>query len=173
MTRNKIKKIIEAIKDTEINEISISSFWGFQKIKMSKTLNNENIVNQEIDNTLNKANNQNIEIPQTVNSGINESSNKIKTENLNQDEDIITDDKLLTIINAPLVGTFYESSKPGEAPFINIGDEISKGMPLCIIEAMKIFNEIESDYDGVVVELLINDGEPVEYGQPLFKIKEK
>ena len=73
---------------------------------------------------------------------------------------------------APLVGTFYASSKPGEPPFIKVGDNISAGQSVCIIEAMKIFNEIESEYSGEIIEILIEDGQPVEYGQPLFTIKE-
>ena len=72
---------------------------------------------------------------------------------------------------APLVGTFYLSPKPGEPSFINIGDKVTKGQTLCIIEAMKIFNEIESDYDGTVSEILLEDGSPVEFDQVLFSIK--
>ena len=68
------------------------------------------------------------------------------------------------------MGTFYLSSKPGEPPFVSVGDKVSKGQTLCIIEAMKIFNEIESEYDGKIVEILVKDGTPVEFDQPLMLI---
>ena len=72
---------------------------------------------------------------------------------------------------APLVGTFYVASKPGEPPFVKVGDKVSKGQTLCIIEAMKIFNEIESDFNGTVVEVLAEDSNPVEFNQSIFSIK--
>ena len=70
------------------------------------------------------------------------------------------------------MGTFYLSSKPGEPPFVSVGDKVSKGQTLCIIEAMKIFNEIESDFDGTIIEVLAEDAQPVEFNQPIFSIKE-
>ena len=80
-------------------------------------------------------------------------------------------DPSLTPINAQMVGTFYTSASPDAAPFVKIGDSISKGQTLCIIEAMKLFNEIESDVDGVIAEICVKNGETVEFGQPLFYIK--
>ena len=71
-----------------------------------------------------------------------------------------------------MVGTFYSSSSPDSKAFVSEGKEVSKGDALCIIEAMKLMNEIESDVNGVVKEILVRDGEMVEYGQPLFKVKE-
>ena len=73
-------------------------------------------------------------------------------------------------VKAPMVGTFYRSPNPGAAPFVEIGQTVKEGQPLCIIEAMKLLNEIESDKSGVVKEILVDNGEPVEYGQPLFVI---
>ena len=72
-----------------------------------------------------------------------------------------------------MVGTFYSSTKPGEPPFVDKNQKIAKGEVLCIIEAMKIFNQIESDLNGQIVEILVKDGEPVEYDQPLFNIIEE
>jgi acetyl-CoA carboxylase biotin carboxyl carrier protein len=69
------------------------------------------------------------------------------------------------------VGTFYRSPAPDEAPFVEIGDRISTGQSVCIIEAMKLMNEIEAEFSGQVMEILIQNGSPVEYGQPLIKIK--
>lgn len=72
---------------------------------------------------------------------------------------------------SPLVGTFYLAPSPEAAPFVNIGDMVKKGQILGIIEAMKLMNEIECEYDGVVAEILVKNGEMVEYGQPLFVIR--
>lgn len=72
---------------------------------------------------------------------------------------------------SPLVGTFYLAPSPEAAPFVNIGDMVKKGQVLGIIEAMKLMNEIECEYDGVVAEILVKNGEMVEYGQPLFAIR--
>lgn len=75
-----------------------------------------------------------------------------------------------TIIESPMVGTFYRSSSPGSKPFVEIGQSVSKGDTLCIIEAMKILNQIESEVSGTVRAILIEDGQPVEYGEPLIVI---
>jgi acetyl-CoA carboxylase biotin carboxyl carrier protein len=74
------------------------------------------------------------------------------------------------VVKAPMVGTFYRSPNPGGAPFVDIGQTVKEGDPICIIEAMKLLNEIEADKSGVVKEILVENGEPVEYGQPLFVI---
>ncbi|MCI5900304.1 MAG: acetyl-CoA carboxylase biotin carboxyl carrier protein [Lachnospiraceae bacterium] len=74
-------------------------------------------------------------------------------------------------VTSPLVGTFYLAPSPDAAPFVNIGDTVKKGQTLGIIEAMKLMNEIECEYDGVVADVLVKNGEMVEYGQPLFVIR--
>ncbi|MBL7910872.1 MAG: acetyl-CoA carboxylase biotin carboxyl carrier protein [Bacteroidia bacterium] len=73
-------------------------------------------------------------------------------------------------IKSPMIGTFYRSAGPDKPAFVNIGDEIAPGKPVCIIEAMKLFNEIESDIKGKIVKVLVNDSTPVEYDQPLFLV---
>lgn len=73
-------------------------------------------------------------------------------------------------IKSPMIGTFYRSHTPESAPFVNVGDEIAPGKVICIIEAMKLFNEIESEVKGKIVKVLANDASPVEYDQPLFLI---
>jgi len=75
------------------------------------------------------------------------------------------------VITSPIVGTFYRSANPETPPFINVGDKVSKGKVLCIIEAMKLMNEIESDVDGTIVEIYPQNGQPVEFGEPLFAVK--
>jgi acetyl-CoA carboxylase biotin carboxyl carrier protein len=74
-------------------------------------------------------------------------------------------------VKSPMVGTFYRSSSPGSAPFIQIGSVVKEGDTLCIIEAMKILNEIESDKSGTVTQILCENGQAVEYGQPLFIVE--
>ena len=74
------------------------------------------------------------------------------------------------VVKSPMVGTFYRSSAPGAKPFIEIGQNINAGETLCIIEAMKLLNEIEADQSGIVKKVLVENGQPVEYGQPLFII---
>lgn len=74
-------------------------------------------------------------------------------------------------IKAPLVGTFYSASAPEEEPFVQVGDSVKKGQTLGIIEAMKLMNEIECEYDGVIDKILVENGQMIEYGQPLFTIK--
>ena len=80
-------------------------------------------------------------------------------------------DEGLHQVKSPIVGTFYESPSPGSPPFVKPGDTVEAGQVLCIIEAMKLMNEIEADVSGEVVKRLVNNGQPVEYGQPLFSIR--
>ncbi len=75
------------------------------------------------------------------------------------------------VIKSPMIGTFYRSSGPNEDAFVNVGDSVSKGTTVCIIEAMKLFNEIESEISGKIVKILVQDATPVEYDQPLFYIE--
>jgi len=72
------------------------------------------------------------------------------------------------VIRSPMVGTFYRASAPGAKPFVEVGDTVKSGQTLCIIEAMKLLNEIETDRDGIVKAVLAENGQPVEYGEPLF-----
>ena len=74
-------------------------------------------------------------------------------------------------ITSPMVGTFYRASAPGEDPFVEIGSSISVGQTICILEAMKLMNEIESEFNGIVVEVLVDNGTPVEFGQVLMRVK--
>ena len=75
------------------------------------------------------------------------------------------------IVTSPMVGTFYRASSPGAKSFAEVGDVVKEGQAVCIIEAMKIMNEIEADKDGTITKILVENGQPVEYGQPLFVIE--
>lgn len=74
------------------------------------------------------------------------------------------------VVTSPLVGTYYEAPAEDAEAFVKVGDRVKKGQTLAIIEAMKLMNEIESEYDGVIKEIMVKNGQPVEYGQPLFRI---
>jgi acetyl-CoA carboxylase biotin carboxyl carrier protein len=79
----------------------------------------------------------------------------------------------LAVVKSPIVGTFYRSSEPGAASFVEIGSTVKKGEVLCIIEAMKLMNEIDSEYDGEIVNIYVENGQPVQYGERLFAIRTK
>ncbi len=98
------------------------------------------------------------EIPQEI-----EEVQELSSENKEDKEDLF--------VISPIVGTFYRAPKPNAPPFVEVGDEVKVGQTLCIIEAMKLMNEIKSDYNGIVKQILVENGEPVEYGQPLFVIE--
>ncbi len=105
--------------------------------------------------------------PQTLQSpNIQTVSDEANTETTT---DVADENKIY--IKSPIVGTFYKKPSPGKPTFVNVGDEISVGQTVCIIEAMKLFNEIESEVSGKIVEVLVEDGTPVEYDQPLFLLK--
>ena len=178
--QKKIQKIIDVINNSNIEEIEVSSFWGAQKIRLSKSKSNQQVtvVEKPLSDistpvSLNHQNNPSTE------ANISEDNFEDKAEPLKSDlpikledeQKIKVSDEDLEYQKAPLVGTFYLSSKPGEPPFVSVGDKVSKGQTLCIIEAMKIFNEIESDFDGEIVEVLVDDESPVEFNQEIFSIK--
>lgn len=103
-------------------------------------------------------------------------SEEYKTQNQKEEkiEHIKTDEvnhENSTEIKSPMVGTFYESSSPDSAPYVKVGDKVKKGDILCIVEAMKVMNEIEAEIEGEIIEILVSNESPVEYGQVLFKIK--
>ncbi|CAI8782011.1 MULTISPECIES: acetyl-CoA carboxylase biotin carboxyl carrier protein [Bacillus] len=88
-----------------------------------------------------------------------------------QEEKKAVQDENLHTITSPMVGTFYASSSPDTPAYVSVGDRVSEGTVVCIVEAMKLFNEIEAEVNGEIVEILVNNGQLVEYGQPLFLVK--
>jgi acetyl-CoA carboxylase biotin carboxyl carrier protein len=83
------------------------------------------------------------------------------------------EDLELAVVKSPIVGTFYRSSEPGASPFVDVGSTVKKGDVLCIIEAMKLMNEIDSEFDGDIAAVYVENGQPVQYGERLFAIKTK
>jgi acetyl-CoA carboxylase biotin carboxyl carrier protein len=146
-----IKELILAIDKTSIQKVDIEN--KDVKISISKGTDNQ------IKHT---------ESPKTIevkDEGIEE----LKHDNV--ENDIVTDDDKIYVVKSPIVGVFYKAPSPGAEPFVKVGDTVDKGQTLCIIEAMKIMNEIESEVSGEIVEILVENEGVVEYGQPLMKIR--
>ncbi|QXM06606.1 acetyl-CoA carboxylase biotin carboxyl carrier protein [Crassaminicella indica] len=102
---------------------------------------------------------------------INKNEMKIEKAVEDDNENIFVDDEDLYIVKSPIVGVFYAAPSPDAKAFVQVGDRVEKGQPICIIEAMKIMNEIQSEESGQVVEILVKNEDIVEYGQPLMKIR--
>jgi len=178
--QQKIQKIIDVINNSNIEEIEVSSFWGAQKIRLSKSKPTQQVSvvkKADLDTSVPlSTEDENNVFDKDIILEDNPADQKkdLESEELSEtktEEKSVLVDEDLEYQKAPLVGTFYLSSKPGEPPFVSIGDKISKGQTLCIIEAMKIFNEIESDFEGEIVEILVDDESPVEFNQEIFSIK--
>ena len=174
MLKKKIEKLIDLIENTEIEEIEISSFWGAQKIRLSKSKSSQNTSPSNISNEKqNNLINLEIDSDSAVEKRSTDTHDLAKPSESNKvvNEDDYEDETKFKIIKAPLVGTFYSSPKPDEPAFISIGENVQIGKIVCIIEAMKIFNDIESEFDGELVHVYVENGAPVEYGQELFVLR--
>ena len=147
MWQDKLKEIINILENSDINEIE-ASFWG-NKFRVVK--NPPNILKDNSDNITRVGPNEH-----------SDSDNK---------EDFVLDSKNQKSILSPMPGVFYSSQSPDKPPYVNVGDNVKAGQVLCIIESMKIMNEIESEYNGVIKEIIVNNSDPVEFNQPIFIIE--
>ena len=145
MDIRKIKTLIEMLEESNLNEIEVSQ--GDESVRISKGRGLVDLVENDQVNT--SISNQEIF-----------SINKDDTKNLVGDQ-----------VKAPLVGTFYRKPSPDSDPFVKVGDDVKKGQVLCIIEAMKMMNEIKSEFDGKVSSIEVEDGQPVEFGQTIIVIQ--
>ena len=153
MWKDKIKEIIYMLENSDVNEIEVR-FW-FKKIKVTKK---PAVLN--VDSTQLLSDNQSIpNLPKEE--SINKSSKTSKD---------ITKTKLIEI-KSPMPGTFYSAPDPESESFVNIGDNVNAGDTICILEAMKIMNEIQAEESGIVEEILVDNSSPVEFDQVLFKLK--
>ena len=152
-----IKELIDILESSKIGSLELSSFWGFRKIKLSK--GDILVANQEKSASV-------IESNISDSRPVEKSSSKIDEKNIQEEKSLD-----VFIQKAPLVGTVYLSPKPGEPCFVNEGDNVKKGQQICIIEAMKVFNPIEAERDGIVYKVVVSDESPVEFGQPIIEIK--
>lgn len=137
-----LKELIELLKDTDITELQIEKEGTKVKIRREKMLSS-------------------INIPGYKSSALHD---KIIAETEEEAQRLVT-------ITSPIVGTFYRAPTPEADPFVEVGAKVKKNQVLCIVEAMKLMNEIESEADGIIVKILIENGQPVEYGEPLFLIE--
>ena len=171
MLEDKLKTLIKILEESNIDELEVSTFWGKQTIRIRKQSVNSGKNIEIIQNEPAQSTIETPDLPLTPE--INPESKKSATEtidaDLNQAIEIISPGiNQAVTIKAPLVGTYYGSPKPDSPPFIKVGDIIKEGQVICIIEAMKIFNEIESELSGKVIKILIQDATPVEYDQDLI-----
>lgn len=151
MDIKKIKAIVELVTESGIAELEITE--GEEKLKISAFSNHANLAMaaQAV---------QHVPVSQPVTQQV--ASAPVNT------AAPVADNK--TYITSPMVGTFYSSSSPSSPPFVTVGQKVKSGQVLCIIEAMKLMNQIESDKEGEIKEILVKDGSPVEFGQQLFVI---
>ena len=155
MWQDKLKEIIYILENSDVNEIEVN-FWG-RKYRVSKQAS---VVVQESSGLASKEATQN---------AVQSNPNPVESEKTlasDDNESFDGEDQL-----SPMPGTFYSAPTPEDEPFVSKGDVVKKGQVLCIIEAMKIMNEIESEFDGTIMKVNVNNGDPVEYNQPLFVIK--
>lgn len=145
MDYEEIKKLIDDMGNSNIDELNIEFPDGI-KIGMKKSAKNN----------VYKIGTQTILKQKKISNTITET----KKEEIENSK----------IVKSPMVGTFYSKPSPDAKEYVKVGDKVSKGDVLCIVEAMKLMNEIESEFDGEIIEIMVKDGETVEYGKPLFKI---
>ena len=148
MWQDKVKEIINILENSNVNEIEVT-FWG-RKVRVVK--NASGIVANHTQ-------------PEVLHSNVVDSSNNEESVN-NPDIDPLNGEEVLS----PMPGVFYSAQSPDKPPFVNEGDRVIKGQVLCIIESMKIMNEIECEQDGVIKQVLVKNSDPVEFNQPLFII---
>ena len=149
MWQDKLKEIIYILENSNVNEIEVN-FWG-RKYRVVKNVS-----------TLVETSSGSEEQP------IAKEFNKVVPSEFNS-EDKLSNPKGENLLS-PMPGTFYSSPTPDDPPFVSKGDTVKKGQSLCIIEAMKIMNEIEAEEDGIIIDILVDNAQPVEYNQPLFLI---
>ena len=151
MDIRKIKKLIEMLEESNLEEIEIQE--GEESVRLVKNKPNNLLSSQPVYT----------ESIQTIEDRPTERS-KEESEEPAEDED--SGD----LINSPMVGTFYASASPGSKPFVSVGDHVNEGDVVCIVEAMKMMNEIKSEFSGEVLSINVENSQPVEYGQTLFEI---
>ncbi|MCB4810141.1 acetyl-CoA carboxylase biotin carboxyl carrier protein [Methylovorus menthalis] len=149
MDLRKLKKLIDLVEESGISELELTE--GEEKVRISRNLPNAHAGMQFAPQYIQAA-----PAPQAAAPAVAEAAAAPVIEG--------------HVVKSPMVGTFYRSPSPDSKPFVEIGSSITAGSTLCIIEAMKLLNEIEADHTGVVKAILVENGQPVEYGEPLFII---
>ncbi len=163
MNFEQVKELINLINDSELAYFEATIDNGYIKMDKSLSRNNESSQNRNISNDVNI--NKEIRTVQPVNM-----TNTIEAA---ISEEVTKEDADCEYIKSPMVGTFYQASSPEAEPFVVDGDEVKKGKVVCIIEAMKLMNEIIAEENYQIISVMVDNGTMVEYGQPLFKVKKK
>ena len=155
MDLRKIKKLMELLEESGIAEIEVKE--GEESIKLSRNI----------------ASSANMQVPQIIQQPLQTSQHP--TNQQASDKGVNAVDNLKkekrNTVNSPMVGTFYASASPESKPFVTIGQSVKKGDTLCILEAMKMMNQVQAESDGKIVEILVDNAEPVEFDQPLFDLE--
>ena len=150
MKIKEIREIINFIKKSDLDDVSIET----ENIKIRVKKNNGNFTT--------------IEQPKIVKTEIQPQPSPVENKVPEEKKEKTSNNNI--IIKSPMIGTFYRSPNPESDPFVNEGDSIKVGQTICIVEAMKLFNDIESEVSGKIVKILVDDNSPVEYDQPLFEV---
>jgi acetyl-CoA carboxylase biotin carboxyl carrier protein len=151
MWKNRLKELLYILENSNVNEIDVTFFGIRYRVVKEPSINNESIQTTE--------NGERIDSKETTN----------LEKSIDQKDDKSKEIEGVEILS-PMPGTFYKSPSPDDASFVNEGDSVNKGDTLCIIEAMKIMNEIEAEENGIIQKILVEDGYAVEFNQPLFLI---
>ena len=149
MDIRKVKKLIEMLENSNLEEIEIQE--GEESVRLVKG-------------------NGKASIPMPTQSTIVQQESSSTTKSEESVIEALEEDTDANFINSPMVGTFYASASPGAKPFVSVGDVVKEGDVVCIVEAMKMMNEIKSEFSGKIVSIKVENSEPVEYGQALFEI---
>ncbi len=165
MDLRKLKTLIDLVAESGISELEVSE--GEEKVKIVNQAKAQVLPHHNFHNALPN----NIPITHIIDANqSNQSSMSHGVSTSINTDNVVTIDES-KIIKSPMVGTFYRASSPGAAAFVNVGDKVEEGKTLCIIEAMKLLNEIDSENACTIKQILIENGQPVEYGQALFIIE--
>ena len=155
MDLRKIKKLMELLEESGIAEIEVKE--GEESIKLSRNISSTT----------------NMQVPQVIQQPVQSSQPPTNQEASDMGVNAVDNLKKekRNTVNSPMVGTFYASASPESKPFVTIGQSVKKGDTLCILEAMKMMNQVQAESDGKIVEILVDNAEPVEFDQPLFVLE--
>ena len=155
MDLRKIKKLMELLEESGIAEIEVKE--GEESIKLSR----------------NTSSSTNMQVPQIIQQPVQTSQPPANQQASDMGVNAVDNSKKekRNTVNSPMVGTFYASASPESKPFVTIGQSVKKGDTLCILEAMKMMNQVQAECDGKIVEILVDNAEPVEFDQPLFVLE--
>ncbi len=153
MDLRKIKKLMELLEESGIAEIEVKE--GEESIKLSRNTH-------AVQNIIKPA-----ETNQIITTSNNIKDTAVADDKVDKSKELPDGD----VITSPMVGTFYRAASPDSKPFVEKGQKVSKGDTLCILEAMKMMNQVNAETGGTIIDILVGDAEPVEFGQPLFVIK--